>query len=167
MLSGIAYMHHYLFAHRDVKLENFMLVSPARVAPLKLIDFGLARSFETGAKMYSRVGSMGYMAPEVHSKPCRGYDARCDVWSVGVTAYSLAAGQFPLWSDVTEETADLLFPDMLWRDHPNELKKLMSTLLKRDPQQRLHAQMVLESSDWLRQHGRSAVPERAGCCSIF
>ena len=31
------------------------------------------------------------------------YDEKCDVWSVGMLAYQLLMGRFPLWEDVRRE----------------------------------------------------------------
>ena len=42
------YMHNNMIAHRDLKPENFLLQNKEDVmkAPLKIIDFGLARKFD-------------------------------------------------------------------------------------------------------------------------
>ena len=39
-------------------------------------------------------GTKTYMAPEVYSST-KDYDARCDVWSLGVLAFELWAGELP------------------------------------------------------------------------
>ena len=58
MLSAVCYMHEKCVAHRDLKLENWVLVSPNAWSDLKLIDFGLSTHFERdskGTKKMSRV----------------------------------------------------------------------------------------------------------------
>jgi len=167
MLNGIAYMHHYKFAHRDIKPENFMLANTSRTAQLKLIDFGLARSFEGCQKMYSRVGSLSYMAPEVKASPSDGYDMKCDIWSIGVTLYSLASGSHPCWSPAEGGAPqELIFPTDWWSGHPPQLQGLIRSLLSRNPQQRPHAKLVLEADEWLRKHGMQPVAGQKSCCGI-
>ena len=57
MLSAITYMHDHRIAHRDLKLENWVLMSPNAWSDLKLIDFGLSTHFERDVHMTRVVGS--------------------------------------------------------------------------------------------------------------
>lgn len=69
-----------------------MLLSKDQNAPIKLIDFGLSRSFYKFhgegkgevVRMETRVGTSLYMAPEVLR---RNYSSACDTWSLGVILY--------------------------------------------------------------------------------
>lgn len=79
MVAGLVYLHHHRFCHRDIKCENYLLESKGQGADLKLIDFGLTRSFVKGVKMTEPVGTLHYVAPEVlQEKP---YDEKVDIWS--------------------------------------------------------------------------------------
>ncbi|HEX4413659.1 MAG TPA: serine/threonine-protein kinase [Lacipirellulaceae bacterium] len=80
--------------HRDIKPENIML---ARSGEVKVADFGLARVAGDGAVQLTQVGvTMGtplYMSPEqIEGKPL---DSRSDIYSLGVTAYHMLAGEPP------------------------------------------------------------------------
>lgn len=41
--AAIYYIHSYGIAHRDLKLENIMMLNDKDDSPLKLVDFGLSR----------------------------------------------------------------------------------------------------------------------------
>lgn len=84
--------------HRDIKPENIML---ARSGEVKVADFGLARVQGNGAAQLTQVGiTMGtplYMSPEqIEGRPL---DARSDIYSLGVTAYHMLAGEPPFTGD--------------------------------------------------------------------
>lgn len=72
MLAAVAYMHSQNFIHRDIKPENMVFSETPQSskmkekAPcLKLVDFGLARLHHTSRSVKSRLGSPGFMSPEV------------------------------------------------------------------------------------------------------
>ena len=77
---------------RDLKPENLLLESKDPEAPIKIIDFGTSRMFDSqmGKKMHQKLGTPYYVAPEVLKKK---YDEKCDVWSCGVILYILLVGQ--------------------------------------------------------------------------
>merc|ERR1719456_1222790 len=75
MLGAVQHLHVRNIMHRDLKPENFLFTCrepsreplPPKVAPLKLIDFGLSRRLEdgnTGGRMTPRIGTREYMSPE-------------------------------------------------------------------------------------------------------
>ena len=51
--------------HRDLKLENLLLVSPNPRSQIKVSDFGLAKVSNGASVLESYVGTPLYMAPEV------------------------------------------------------------------------------------------------------
>ncbi len=80
--------------HRDIKPENIMLAPNGEV---KVTDFGLARIMDDNRTDLTQIGiTMGtplYMSPE-QAEGSR-VDARSDIYSLGITAYHMLAGQPP------------------------------------------------------------------------
>ncbi len=74
--------------HRDLKPENVML---DRAGQVKVMDFGIARSRESGATQTGAViGTPAYMAPEqAAGKPV---DNRSDIYAVGLILYEMLTG---------------------------------------------------------------------------
>jgi serine/threonine-protein kinase len=91
LLAALAHAHGHGVLHRDIKPANVIL---ARRGPV-LIDFGLARLHDEAARTAEGtcVGSPSYIAPErLAGAP---YDARADLYAVGVLLYEMLAGVRP------------------------------------------------------------------------
>ncbi|XP_078733799.1 serine/threonine-protein kinase 33-like [Lampetra fluviatilis] len=108
--SAIAYLHQHDIVHRDLKLEN-ILVKAAGVDgasgmrfDVRVTDFGL--SVEVGgvgseALLQATCGTPLYMAPEVLLD--HDYSQQCDLWSIGIIAFTLLCGAAPFKGDSREE----------------------------------------------------------------
>lgn len=78
--------------YRDMKPGNIMLREDGTV---KLIDFGIAREYKEGRTSDTQIlGTRGYAAPEQFSRNVQ-TDARTDIYSLGVTLYTLVTGRSP------------------------------------------------------------------------
>ncbi|KAG7331116.1 hypothetical protein KOW79_005085 [Hemibagrus wyckioides] len=96
-LLGLQHLHNNRIIHRDVKGNNILLTTDGGV---KLVDFGVSAQLSS-ARLHrnTSVGTPFWMAPEViacEQQLDYSYDARCDVWSLGITAIELAEGDPPL-----------------------------------------------------------------------
>ncbi|KAL3315078.1 Mitogen-activated protein kinase kinase kinase kinase 3 [Cichlidogyrus casuarinus] len=95
-LKGIEYMHSQGKIHRDIKGANILLTEQGDV---KIADFGVAaRVTETVQRRNSFIGTPYWMAPEVAAVERKGgYDEKCDIWAVGITAIEYAELQPPMF----------------------------------------------------------------------
>ncbi|KAJ9055358.1 hypothetical protein DSO57_1004875 [Entomophthora muscae] len=107
MISGVRFLHRNGIAHRDLKLDNFMVTAEGT---LKIVDFGFAcitRSAGRDTPLLSQGlwGSDPYMAPEIFTGS--EYDAeKADVWSLGIIYLTCCINRFP-WEVATEEDFSL------------------------------------------------------------
>ena len=100
--SALAHMHALRIVYRDIKSSNVFLLG-ANAAPggalgatrhALLGDFGVSKALEsTRAMACTQCGTPYYLPPEV----CNGaqYNAKADMWSLGVLAYELCALRYP------------------------------------------------------------------------
>lgn len=90
--------HQAGLVHRDIKPANLMaLAGPEQPDFLKVLDFGIARRFDTAERGLTAtgmlIGTPDFMAPEVLFGTAA--DPRSDVWSFGATLYVLLTAHVP------------------------------------------------------------------------
>ncbi|XP_062819527.1 serine/threonine-protein kinase ULK3 [Anolis carolinensis] len=142
LACALKFLHDKNISHLDLKPQNILL-STLDKPHLKLADFGFAQHMSPRDEKHVLRGSPLYMAPEMVCS--RQYDARVDLWSVGVILYEALFGRPPFASKSFAE-----LEEKIRSNQPIELpsrprlspecRDLLQRLLKRDPQQRLSFQ---------------------------
>jgi WD40 repeat protein len=91
VVLGYLHTHKPPIIFRDLKPDNVMLTQDGHIY---LIDFGIARHFQTGkAKDTKTFVSRGYSAPEQYDKGQT--TPRSDIYSLGATLHQLLSGNDP------------------------------------------------------------------------
>ncbi|MGE0711668.1 MAG: protein kinase [Planctomycetota bacterium] len=139
---ALEHAHQAGLVHRDVKPENVLLHSDGQA---KLCDLGLAKPSEvagTGEKAAMTEGTPYYCSPE-QALGRTDIDPRSDVYSLGVTLYTMILGAPPFDGDTPR--AILLkqvkepFPDLAEKlpQVPGPLREVISAMVVKDREQRL------------------------------
>uniref|UniRef100_A0A7S4RNV8 Protein kinase domain-containing protein n=1 Tax=Alexandrium monilatum TaxID=311494 RepID=A0A7S4RNV8_9DINO len=160
VLTAVQYLHEVKHvAHRDLKLENLLLAFghvPLEDNLVKITDFGMATTFEPGARSLSLIcGTVEYLAPEV---PLGRYDEKCDLWSCGVILFELLSGRLPFDAGSQEETMLMTRVCSVPLNRvtaSKEAKAVLRSLCQKDPWSRASAERALRSA-WFERHGPDA-----------
>ena len=157
IVEAVGYLHSKDICHRDIKLENIVLDEQRNA---KLVDFGAARE---GAHrmLHSVQGTPAYMAPEVVSGRAHN-GAASDVWSLGVTLYSLLVpGDFPFWGKNMSELRRNIqaAPPKLPAQLSPPCRDLLTKMLNKQAAQRMSIADV-KRHPWLRGTGPIPPPQQ-------
>lgn len=157
ILEGISYLHDNGIVHRDLKLENIMLMDAADFPRVRIADFGLSKSFSGGDVLQTLCGSPQYVAPEilhVGAGNIQQYSPAVDIWSAGVICYMLLSGLSP-FSEEQEpvlfqkiKAGDYNFKAEIWQHCSQEAKVFVTKLMNVDPSLRYSAKQALQDP-WL------------------
>ncbi len=135
--------------HRDIKPHNLVLANSFRASGepvLKIIDFGSARLRGVqGAdnprmtKAGQMLGTVLFSAPE-QLRNDDTIDGRCDLFSLGMTAWFLLEGRSPLRGNsgqiLIERLSSDSYADALPSTLPPSVRRLLERLLEKNPDQR-------------------------------
>merc|ERR1719168_220352 len=117
IFEGVAFMHANRIVHRDLKLENMVVVGSDGDITGKIIDFGVALrhgEWESDMQNHGKVGTYPFMSSEMcynkryvnaakNKIALQDYDqydgAGNDIWTLGHALWGYVMGVL-LWSDI-------------------------------------------------------------------
>ena len=142
--------HRHGIVHRDLKPSNVLLGPDGRI---KVVDFGLARSFDSESFPAAArpretsltqeglaVGTLHYMSPEQLQN--RKVDQRTDLFALGIVLYEMATGTMPFPGESAAQVITSVLRDPPRRMEgagvklPPQILDLIQALLAKDPDDR-------------------------------
>ena len=169
VFGAVQYLSHRRIAHRDLKLENLLLLDDetslrrrtrnsdsnddnSQSIVVKLADFGFAKKETEPNSFTTMCGTPAYVAPEILAGTP--YGLQVDMWSLGVITYILLAGYQPFRGDDNNDEDDIKlryaihegkvkFDEEFWSNVSDHAKDLVSALLTKKPEERITADDAL------------------------
>jgi serine/threonine protein kinase len=156
---GLQHAHEKGLVHRDIKPANLLV---DKTGVVKILDMGLARfnedekdnltaKFDKGAVL----GTADYMAPEQILASSQ-VDIRADIYSLGVTLYTLINGKPPFGGSCTQKlvghtTLKATSLTQVRREVPKALSAIVDRMMAKDPAERFQtpAEVVEALNPWL------------------
>uniref|UniRef100_A0A8C9D0X4 Ribosomal protein S6 kinase n=1 Tax=Panthera leo TaxID=9689 RepID=A0A8C9D0X4_PANLE len=147
------YLHSQGVVHRDLKPSNILYMDESgNPESIRICDFGFAKQLraENGLLM-TPCYTANFVAPEVLKR--QGYDAACDIWSLGTLLYTMLAGFTPFANGPDDTPEEILarigsgkyaLSGGNWDSVSDAAKDVVSKMLHVDPHQRLTAVQVLK-----------------------
>uniref|UniRef100_A0A3P9PBA6 G protein-coupled receptor kinase n=1 Tax=Poecilia reticulata TaxID=8081 RepID=A0A3P9PBA6_POERE len=135
---GLEDLHQERIVYRDLKPENILLDDHGHI---RISDLGLAIRVPDGETIKGRVGTVGYMAPEVVMN--ERYTFSPDWWALGCLLYEMIEGQSPFQQrkkKIKREEVERLVKEVQ-EEYSNkfseEARSICKMLLAKDPTKRL------------------------------
>jgi eukaryotic-like serine/threonine-protein kinase len=159
MLEALGHAHTHGYIHRDIKDQNILVSGAWPNITAKLTDFGLAKSFTqsgmSGMTMAGEMaGTVSYMPPE-QIRNFRDVKPTSDIYSLGMTGYSLMAGDSALRLGPKPSIADTIRaifdqPAVPLRERmpevPLQIAEIIDRALDKDPTQRWQSAAAMRTA---------------------
>ena len=168
IVHSVNYLHSKQVCHRDLKLENILLENEDDISRIKIIDFGLSKTWNIPKDpLVTYVGTPVYMAPEIikldddsteTSSSKSSYTSKIDCWSLGVILYTMLSGKRPFTSgpDLQARIMSGRYRPMdgkEWVSISKAAKHLVTKLLEVDPEARLSTGQILDHPWFAKDEG--------------
>jgi len=148
----VKYLHQNGVVHRDLKPSNILYADDSgNPDTIRICDFGFAKQLRAdNGMLMTPCYTANYVAPEVLKK--QGYDAACDVWSLGVLLFTMLAGETPFATGPEDSPEDILqrigkgqydMDSGNWQSVSNIAKNLVTAMLDVNPSKRLTTNQIL------------------------
>lgn len=156
----VAFLHENGVVHRDLKPANILFGSADRTADsVTICDLGFAKQLRAGnGLLMTPCYTANYVAPEVLKR--QGYDAACDIWSLGVILYIMLSGRCPFSTTSNDSPQKILhrissgkldFQGDRWSSISQQAKDLVGDMLHIVAQRRPTAAQLVKHS-WITQN---------------
>ena len=133
----LEYVHSQKIVYRDLKPDNIMVQSNGSI---KLLDFGIARSFKKEKKKDTLImGTPGYASPEQYGSSQT--DNRSDVYSLGALMHHVLTGKDP-----REKPFDFESPSSLGLKVSPKLEKVVMKALSLKKERRFQSISEMKSA---------------------
>lgn len=153
LIEGLEYLHSQGIIHKDIKPSN-LLIDTSNV--IKITDLGVSEQldlFEQSDWCSTSQGSPAFQAPELAEGSDRFSGYKIDIWSSGVTLYSITTGKYPFEGENIYKLFEKIsaghfeMPENL----DPTLQNLLRGMLTKDPELRFSINQV-KSNDWFRRN---------------
>jgi len=171
VVLGLEYLHYQKIIHRDIKPSNLLRGDNGQV---KIADLGVSNEFDgVDAYLTNTAGTPAFTAPEClsqqHGKvPYSGKAA--DIWSLGVTLYSLVFGKLPFHDENVLgiynkiRMKELQVPE--GADVSSELVELLCRMLDKNPEHRITLQEI-KVNPWVTGYGTYPMMKQKNNCTLI
>ena len=166
IVGAIQYLHFNKIIHRDLKLDNILVIFPSEQdknslnmmnCTIKIIDFGFATKLN-GPLTYTALGTPTNMDPAILENiktgvPNAGYNEKVDIWSLGTLCYEMVVGTKAFSGISTDEVFQKVKKGTysLPLTLSKEVVEFINNMLQQDPNQRSTANQLLYH-DFLTKH---------------
>jgi NIMA (never in mitosis gene a)-related kinase len=141
---ALKHVHDCRILHRDLKTQNIFLTSKGEV---KMGDFGISRVLQhTYDCARTAIGTPYYLSPEIcQDQP---YNQKSDIWSLGCMLYEIVTLNHAF--DATSMKGLVMkilrgnYPPIA-KTYSKELTELISSLLKKNPDERPSVNQILSN----------------------
>lgn len=153
LATTLAFLHENGVVHRDLKPANILFATEDYLPEsITICDMGFAKQLRAdNGLLMTPCYTANYVAPEVLKR--QGYDAACDIWSLGVLLHIMLSGRCPFSTAPTDSPQHILrnissgkldFQSERWCKISPAARDLVADMLHVAPQRRPTAAQLVK-----------------------